>query len=351
MNGKTKMINTKNVILAKLFFILVFISVLIFFSSLRPRIMVVHSLPEKNTWIEDFNTGFQRNLLNENHVTISYQYLESKFNLSEINKLKIGVLTRQTIDRLNPDLLVLCGSNAQELIGRTYMNRPGKKIIFCDLNTTFSGQDYDEARNVTNIFRSNPANAIKELISFLPAKKSPREKIKIILLGDNSDLSKIIKQTFSAADWSPYSLIDLMTVNTFEDWKEVVSSIADKADILLVSNYKKIYTDDSQTVLKNSQELINWTTQNTTIPVIGCVDSFVHDGGDIAVTSSPLGQGETAAQVVHRLLHGENTTDILPIHNQDYLVYLNNKPKSPQISKLPSIYHAFAQAMETFEKK
>lgn len=345
------MMNSKNVFLAKLCFVLAFTGALIYFSSLKPRIMVIHTCSEKDTWGKEFNAGFHRFFSKANYATVFYQYLNARSNSSEIYKLKTGVLARQTIDRLNPDLFVLCERDAQELIGRNYVNVPGKNIIFCGLNGSSQDYGYDEARNVTGVFERLPLEAFKEVIPLLVSGKNPPDKIKIIVLGDNSDVSKVLKQTFAATNWAPYNLIDLITVSTFEDWKNTVSSLTHKADILIIANYRKIYTDDTQTALKNPEELMDWTRKNTPVPMIGSIDSFVRDGGEIALTTSPLGQGETTAKLAHRIMSGENARDIAPINVPDFLVHLNNEIKNSKLYKLPSIYHAFACAMGKCSKK
>jgi hypothetical protein len=342
----------KNLFLVKLSFIVIFIGVLALVKAFKPRIMIIHSLAEKDKWTQEFNAGFSRSFSNNNYASITYQYLDANSNLSEIYKLKIGVLARATIDRLNPHLLILSDPISQELIGKNYVNNPDMDVILCGLNGSNQEHNYEEARNTASVFSHVPTQAIKELIPLLVPHKHPTDQIKIILLGDNSSLAKILKEAFIKTDWTPYNLIDLVTVNTFEDWKETILSLEGKVDLLIISDYKNIYTDDSLMNLKDPQEIISWTLNNITLPAIGLVDSFVQDSGDLALTASPLGQGETTAKLAHRLLlRKEKVNSIPPLHNRDYLIYLNTQIKNPNISRLPSVYHTFAQAMGNAEKK
>lgn len=344
--------NTGNIFWAKLSFIIVFLCTLAFFINLKPRIMVIHSAQENDIRVQEINAGIKHFFAKGNQASITYQYLDTQSNLSEIYKLKVGVLARQTVDRMNPNLMIVCDQAAQELVGRNYINASDKNIVFCGINNNPQDYGYDEAHNVTGVFDSFPLNAIKEVASMTSTKEiSPENPLKIVFLGDNSERSKKLKQILITYDWTPHRLIDLITVNTFEDWKSAIAASTERANLIIVADYERIFIDDTLTILKNPRDIVDWTLNNTSLPIVGTSTSFYKNGGDIAITSSPFSQGLEAAKLASQIISGKNSKDFPYLKPQDYLVYVNETPKNNSISTLPSVYRTFSHALTSLQTK
>ncbi|MGI4850901.1 MAG: ABC transporter substrate-binding protein [Janthinobacterium lividum] len=352
MNKSPQTNDIRNIFWAKLSFIFIFLLTLIFFISLKPRIMVIYSSHKDDPRVQEMNAGVQYFFAKNNQASIIYQYLDTQSNLSEIYKLKIGILARQIIDRVNPNLMILCDPLAQELVGRNYVNTSDKDIVFCGVKDNPQDYGYNEAHNVTGVFDIFPLNAVKEVASLMSIKPvSIENPVKIILLGDNSEKSKKLKQILTTYDWTPHRLIDLITVNTFEDWKSAIATSGERADLVIVAGYERIFVDDNLTILKNSRDLIQWTLNNTSLPIIGTSISFFKNGGDMSIVSSPFSQGEEAAKLASQIINGKNAKDFPYLKPHDYQIYVNESSKNNQINRLPSVYKTFSHALTSLRTK
>ena len=330
----------------KLFFVVIFLSTVVYFFHLKPRVMVIHSGSEQSAWSQDFNKGLCR-FFSQSHPVPSffYTYLDTENHPSESYRLKTGVLVRQDIERLNPNILILCGPDAQEMIGRTYINFSNRSIIFAGIKGSAEDYGYEDANNVTGVFEHFSLKPIKDLISYLTLPHQQGADIKIMVLGDTSSFSKSLKRSFLKKKWAPYRLIEASLGITLEDWKNALLSCPENPDVVIVAGYQKMYTDYTQNQVIPPQEVLKWLHNNTTAFVVGTTHGFVKDGGALALSTSPLGQGEKAAVLSHRLLKGGHPKSTPPIDTPDFLVYVSKNNENQRLKNLPAVYKAFSNLL------
>lgn len=342
-------INHRLKIILPVLFTLIFIGMLVAFNKQKPRILVINSHELSESWTSDVNKSMEGVFSKTTYPSIFWHSLGTGNRSNLGDKQKSGILARRIVDRMKPDVLILVDDDAQELVGKYYINIPDIQIVYCGINGNLENYGYDDARNVSGILETLPLPALKDVLPLFLPKKSHSD-LKIILMGDTSWSSKWDKERVSEYDWSPLHLIDSVNVGTFDEWKESVLKVSERADILLLSNYHQILKNPGRPELVSSRELIDWTLKNTTLPVVGINGSVVEDGGYFAMTTSPYEQGETAATMAlsYVLKRGNHVIPKRNLNARDFLVYMRDE--GGNVALLPPIYGSFARAVVKFFK-
>ena len=66
--------------------------------------------------------------------------------------------------------------------------------------------------------------------------------------------------------------------------------------LLLITHYHTIRRSAHDAAVVPPREVLQWTEQNSRIPLVGCWNFFVEDGGALAFAVSSFEQGDEAAK-------------------------------------------------------
>ena len=346
-NGKLIQIINHERTLAMIFLI-VLCSFLILHNGQKPRLLILHSYYKDYSWVRDQNEGMQRILKDKVSYIVKEHYLDTKRKPYPEYMERAGREARELIERWKADLIIACDDDAQELVGKYFVNDPKIKIVFTGIQGNYAKYGYDTANNVTGLIEKVAVNGIKETLMEL--NKNREVKLtKIFHLSDKSNYSQFVRKEITFFNWQPFELVNSAEYKTFEDWKNAVKKANDEADILLITNYHTIRRSAEDKSIVPSQEIIEWTEANSSLPGIGAWGFYVEDGGMLAVAVSPYEQGETAAQIAVNILEGKKRIQtISPQTGQQYILYMREEKLKEHRLRLPSIYEAFARANNSY---
>ena len=96
-------------------------------------------------------------------------------------------------------------------------------------------------------------------------------------------------------------------------------------------------------------EVVAWTEQHATIPIIGTNGFYVEDGGMFALATSPLEQGETVAAMAVRVLDkGMEPSRIKELHSREFITYMRRAAMVAKGFEVPRVYESFARATNNY---
>jgi ABC-type uncharacterized transport system substrate-binding protein len=314
-----------------------------------PRILVLQSYASDYSWTRDVDTGIKRALEKENTVTVRWHYMDTKNHPEKRYLEKIAIVTKRVIEQFNPTVVIAVDDDAQEYVTKHYINDPKIKIVFAGVNGTREQYAFDRANNVTGILERLPIEGIVDTLQLLAGVN---ESIKVIHISDGSRTVKLDDDFLHQyKGWKNVHLQPSLLVSTFDDWKSAILKGCETADYIVISNYRKIYKEKGSEEKVSPKDVIKWTMDNATIPVIGMNAFVFEDGAHLAIATSPYEQGEVAATFALEIIKKGN----LPAYTQtkQFVVGIDEIGIAPggQFANLPKTYLAFSLYSRKFREK
>jgi ABC-type uncharacterized transport system substrate-binding protein len=310
----------------------------------KPRILILHSYATDFAWVKDINIGINR-VLEGKPYQIQYYYMDTKRHPELEFKTRAGKIARRIISEWEPNVIIAVDDDAQLFAAKYFINNPKIQIVFTGVNAEPKLYGYDGANNVTGILERIPFNSIKEaFIDILP-----KNKRRIVHYSDSSNTSEAIHQEMDDFDWNPIQLIEHRQIETFEEWKQVISKADRQADFLLITHYHTIKRSATDKTVVPPAEVMKWTVEHSPIPDIGCWGFYVKDGGMFALGVSPYEQGERAAKMTVDLIKDRQKAGSILIETSNlYVAYLRESRIKKYGVELPDIYNSFAHATNNY---
>ncbi len=347
---------TKNTLLliAKLSFVALLCVLVFLHKQNKPRIMIIHSYNSDYSWVREINVGVNRFYDEHPDVTLRWHYMDLKNHGDESFIRTAATIANTTVERWQPDVLIIFDDIAQKLVGMRYLNHPKIKIVYSGVNGTAKDYHYDTANNVTGILERKPLPASEDTINMLwrTVGGDPKKKPRTLLIGDDSfsftaGLSgyEPPEYTWKQIDWKKP-----IAVGTFDEWKQEVLRAPETADILLVSDYRQLRVKKGGKEFVKPGEVMTWTEANSKIPVLGMAAVITEDGGAISIATSGYEQGLVAAEMSYAITNGKPPKEIPVKSTEQYLIGVRKSALDRRGIAPPSIYEAFARATNNFYK-
>ncbi|MEO6986231.1 MAG: hypothetical protein ABI155_12885 [Paralcaligenes sp.] len=313
------------------------------FNHEKPRILILHSYTEEGRWEQAVNEGIKRELAkNRTPISIRWQYMAFTDQAGKTDWDDAAKQANHVINTFRPDILVPIGEEAQEYVGRHYVNDTHMRIIYA----TSERPDhfgYLGAKNVTGIREILPLSQITEVLRYL---NQPSLRIRVLGMDDATGQAE--REQVKDFLWAPNHLVDVQLVSNFDAWKAAVRTANEDADVLIVLSYNGLPLSASNAHQVDNKLLATWTERESKPLVIGVRVPFAAGGGALAVVPSAEGMG---AQIGKRIL----TLLALPSGNalprgddsQDFLIALRPQRLAKRKLSLPTIYTQAARASHT----
>ncbi len=320
----------------------------------RPHILILHSYDSSYAWTRDVNSGLHSVLDKHPDWSLRWHYMDLKRQPTQASRDEAGINARKVIDQWSPEILIAVDDDAQNYAARFYINRTNIKIVFAGINGEPSAYDYDKANNVTGILERKPLTAIREAIQFsnlsatlqAKAKKNSDGMVRLMHLGDQSSSVEDDDRFIRDFDWQPLLFTGSRLVTTFAEWQAVVIAAPSRADIVLISNYRRLARSSTDSSLVPPDEVVRWTQANSRLPLLGANSFFVEDGGMLAIGTSGVEQGKVAADMAARLLDGHTKiADIAQTETHQFVVFMRAQSLATHKLTLPEVYESSARAM------
>jgi len=276
-------------------------------NSFAKKILILHSYHPDYEWVQEINQGIEE-VLSKKDFEVKEFYMDTKRNPDIIYKTDMGIKAREFIADFNPDIVIAVDDNAQMFVTQYYVNKDRPYFVFCGVNGKLS--DYNlPASNVTGVLEIPHFNdTINFAKSFLDIRR-------VAVLSDNSPTSMgaldYIRRSHPNIKVIGYHLID-----DFSTWKKRIEQYNIDADALIIYTYHTIKYSQTQKVV-DPKEVVRWTVDNSTIPILGLLDFAVKDGFLCGVVESGYDQGFRAAQMAVKLLSGTDIRELPPVTSDE----------------------------------
>jgi ABC-type uncharacterized transport system substrate-binding protein len=327
-------------------FLCIIAGLAVYFNMHKPRIMILHSYSPEYVWTRDVNEGINRIAQNWGRYSVQWHYMDTKKYRDQRWYEQASLIAKRAIDNASPDVLIIVDDLAQKLVGKYYIDHPNIQIVFAGVNGSIEQYGYHKANNVTGIFERKQLNAIKEtLLTLEQGRDEPLEHPRVLYLIDSSTSLAKGRPYFEKFDWSPLTFEGVDVMDNFEEWKEDVLYADHFTDYLLVANYRKLKTSETNHKVPSPETVMTWTEENSPVPVIGVNLFNTEEGAMMSIGVSPYEQGEIAAKMAERIIEEKISADDIPIQdNKHYVVALNDDALKKRGIIMPSIYEAFGRA-------
>lgn len=290
------------------------------------RVLVVHSYHQNYDWVEGINESLEV-VFKVHGIPYQIFYMDTKRQPTEASKKAAAQKAKEVVSRYKPQVVIAVDDNAQAYFVKNYVNNSPIQFVFCGVNADPELYGYP-ATNVTGILeRTYPAQTLRTLKAIIPSAK------RVAVISDDSATANVVLPRIKSvltkkASRSGITITGYIQPATFSQWQQTITALEKDptVDALLIPLFHTVKKDDSKTSMP-SIEVIQWTTQNCTKPVVGLWNFLVHGGGLLAITVSPNEHGRVAAQMALGILKGKKANQIPMQVNQDGQVMINLKNK------------------------
>jgi len=319
------------------------------FKLTQPRILVLHSYATDYSWPRDIDVGLKRELDAKLGYRVLWHYMDTKNHPDKEFKRKSGAMARRAIDAFKPNLIIAIDDDAQAYAAMDFAGDPHVAIVFAGINGSVEPYGYHKAGNVTGIYERKPMQDLRRALLEMRRANGSELGRRIMQIGDRSDSVRIDMQEIGAFDWAPFHISNSPQVDTFEEWKRMVMASKEKADLILLSNYHNIFENAAKKKLVPPAEVMEWTEENSPLPVVGIGGFMVEEGGMFAVAASGFEQGAVAARMAIQVIeHGMAPKSIPHAMQRQFLVYMRRQLLDKRGITLPPLYEAFARASNNY---
>ncbi len=330
---------------------------LLYYNMNKKTILVLQSYNTDYAWVRDVDEGIKRAVAKENAgLNILYHYMDTKNHPDDPSKKKAAEIAKEIIRITKPNVVVSVDDDAQNFVMKEYNNDPSMVNVFAGVNAKAEKYGYTTATNVTGILERIPIEGIKEFVEVIAKQKGIKTPVRIAHVADDS---KVVKSDdtnmHEYPNWAPMKFVKSQFANTFSEWKEIIKNADKSMDIMLISNYRKVYEDKEKKKLVPFKEVMKWAYENSPIPIIGINGFVTEDGAAISIGASPFEQGEVSMTMAIDIAKGRKKVGELPIQTaEQFIVLIHQGRLAEKFSNkgvvLPRIYEAFARATSKYIK-
>lgn len=315
----------------------------------KPSILILHSYDKDYAWVRDINAGLNRVLNSKYLYQVHWYYMDTKRHPFDDYKKSAGIAARNVIEQTQPDVVIAIDDDAQKYVTRYFNNHPKIKIVFAGVNNQAADYGFDQASNVTGILERMPLAAVRETLESVGRFKTLGRPIRMAYLGDQSESVNGDVAQVKNFNWSPVQFVGLKQVNTFADWQTAVKELGSSADIILLTNYRRISRSAADWTLVPPREVVAWTEANSPVPVMSGNGFYTEEGGMLAVGTSPYEQGEVAAaKALEIILEGKSVSKIPIVTSNQFIVTMSGSKMKARHIDLPRVYEAAARTGDQY---
>ncbi|WP_027709877.1 ABC transporter substrate-binding protein [Zooshikella ganghwensis] len=256
---------------------------------------------------------------------ISYvEGLRSVFESKEISLLRFQMDTKRVpsveyqqkadeawayYQQVQPDLVILGDDNALKFLAEKF-SQTNTPVVYLGINSNPNKLGITKYKNITGILeRPLFKKSIAQVKEILPNAK------KLLILFDNGTTStQALEDEFKGKKTGAISgiKIDIHQIGILSEWKSAVSSAKESGyDAIITGLYHTLRDGNDKSV--DSTNLIEWTSENTPVPMFAFWDFAV--GPKKAIGGLVLygfSQGQAAGKMAMDILSGKQPSSIRP---------------------------------------
>ncbi|MUM76880.1 hypothetical protein GKC30_04445 [Pseudodesulfovibrio sp. F-1] len=283
----------------------------------QERVLVIHSYDLDLEWTNQCNRGISSVLADK--FLLDHVYLDTK-RIPESEFQRRSAEALQTFRRLDPDVVMLGDDNALRLLGPA-ISETGTPVVYFGINGNPRNYLNPMPRNVIGILERIPLFPwIRYLCGIVPDTR------RVLVLMDESPTSAgLVEVTFGARRQVEFDgcTVSYETTNSWDQWQRLVLA-PERHDLILVPVFHSV--KDAGGTHVPYEEVIRWTSKNSSVPVFATQDYAVGDDGVVgAYTIFGEEHGRMAALMVKGILEGVDMLELSVAADQKGLFYFNKK--------------------------
>ncbi|HJV79816.1 ABC transporter substrate-binding protein [Noviherbaspirillum sp.] len=319
------------------------------FNMSKPRILVLHSYDKSYAWTRDVTAGLERVLDSKHDYRLRWYYMDTKRHPWPEYRTSAGVAARRVIENMQPDVIIAVDDDAQQYVTRYFLNDPKIRIVFAGVNNDTSDYGFDRANNVTGVLERLPLGAIRETLLIADNFKALGRPVRLAYLGDKSESVSGDARQVKGFAWAPVQLTDTARVATWPEWQTQVETLGTRADVILLTGYRRLARSASDKSLVPAHEVVEWTERHARVPVISGNGFFTEEGGMLAIGTSPYEQGEVAATMAIQIALEGKAPSVIPVAtSSQFIVTMNGSKMKARGFVLPKVYEAAARTGDKY---
>lgn len=287
----------------------------------RERVLIVHSYDDGFRWTAEQGEGIVAGL-GAAGLREGIEYDLRTFFMDTRVRYTTPEQTGERADEamaiiaeFQPAIVFLTDDVALRDVAVPYVEaNPQTEVAF-----VFAGTNIDPSVYPPIASLSAPGGRITGLLERIPVaeaasalKRAFPDAATISLLADGSASSAAAVLDFDST--YPDGLHEPLEVNgfaqaaTFAEWQDLVREADTNADIIGLLNYHGL-TDDAGDVVAPA-EVLEWTLDTASKPVVGLISDLARDGLPMAVGNSGFANGQAAAAIAVEILDGRDPGEI-----------------------------------------
>lgn len=238
-------------------------------------------------------------------VILEDRYLDTKRNTTQEYFDQISAETIAYIKETRPDIVIVNDDNATRLVVQP-MRDEGVRFMLLGINGKPEEYELVGSPNVAGVLERPHA---EEMMGWI--EKVFGETARISILAEESLTSErmfgdgSVEATIKATS---IQFVDLTRTNDFAAWQEYVKQAAETSDVLFLGAYSTLREANDKVV--EPLAALNWTLENSKIPVMGFWEEAVHVGTLGGPIISGYTQGYEAAVRAANALDGTALDEI-----------------------------------------
>lgn len=274
------------------------------------RVLRLDSNHEEFAWSQEIQRGILQGLSDNGYqvgenVVFDERYLDTKRQTSEEYFAQVGPETIDYIRETQPDIVIVNDDVATRLVVQP-MRDEGIPFVLLGINGKPEEYELVDNPNVTGVLERPH---VEEMMDWIEQVIGEDARISIVaedsltserMFGDGS-----IQATVEA---SPIEFVSLTLISDYGEWQEYVQTVHETSDVLFLGAYASLRRENGDPV--EPLEALQWTLENSQIPVMGFWEEAVHIGTLGGPIISGYSQGYEAAVRAARILDGTPPNEI-----------------------------------------
>lgn len=278
----------------------------------KKQVLILNSYDHGMPWAESIISGIKSVLHASETIDLHYEFMDTKHNTGPEYMRKVYDLYRYKFSSKHFDAIITSDDDAYNfLLKYNWEIFPNVPVIFCGINY-FQDSDVTDNPLFTGVVESiDIQKTIEIALNLHPATK------KIVIINDktatgeaNKKLLQEVLPKFPAIDFTFFEDMNMSEV------QNRVESLPADSIILLMS-----FNKDKSNNIYSYEESIRIISEKAAVPIYSVWDFYLGHGIVGGMLTSGYYQGKTAADLLLRILNGEQPRDI-PIIKQSPNKYM-----------------------------
>lgn len=278
----------------------------------KKDIVIVESYSKNYKWDADYCKVLKDKFGKKYNLT--FFEMDTK-RIPKTEHEKMGNKAWELIQKVKPILTIVGDDAALKFVGPRLEDNK-MRTVYIGINNNPRVYFDKEPKYITGVLERplmrRSAIFIKDLI--------PNTK-KVLILFDSDRTSQIVHEDFFSGKPSiVFSGItyDIYLNSTFTEWQKRILEAPGQYDAIVTGLYSTLTDENNKNV--DSEKVMNWSAQNTKIPLFAFWDFTVGKNkamGGLVMTGAS--QGKSASEIVEKLLNNPNLlpSSLFPIYLQE----------------------------------